>query len=102
MWDRRASLCRELGEENPLLVCPNRLPLPRGRGKTRACCRCNRPLNWKTGETYRLLDLRQMCMASAAAMSSSRNWGAATEIRPSARSQVVLPLTLNIPCSVTT
>ena len=34
-------------------------------------------------EIYRLLDLRQMCMASAAAMSSSRNWGAATEIRPS-------------------
>ena len=51
---------------------------------------------------YRLLERRQMCIFSASAISSSRNWGWAMEIRPSARSQEDLPLTLNLPYSVTT
>ena len=43
-----------------------------------------------------------MCIFSAAAISSSRNWGWAMAMRPSARSQVDLPLALNLPYSVTT
>ena len=42
-----------------------------------------------------------MRIFSASAISSSRNWGWAKPIRPSARSQVDLPLTLNFPYSVT-
>ena len=77
------------------------LSLPGERARQGPVAAATGPCNGKR-ENYRLLDLRQMCIASAAAISSSRNWGAATEIRPSARSQVVLPLTLNMPCSVTT
>ena len=99
---RHLSLCYNLP---PTRRMPGHLP-PGGRLWSRRArqgpvAAATGPCNGKRGN-YRLLDLRQMCIASAAAISSSRNWGAATEMRPSARSQVVLPLTLNMPCSVTT
>ena len=50
---------------------------------------------------YRLLDRIQMPCFSAAAISSSRNAGCATEISFSARSQVLQPTKFTPPYSVT-
>ena len=51
--------------------------------------------------SYRLFDRRQMPCASAAATNSSRKSGCATETSISARSQVLRPIRLTLPYSVT-
>ena len=48
-----------------------------------------------------LLLLRQMCIFSAWAISSSRNWGWAMPMRASARCQVDRPFMFTMPYSVT-
>ena len=50
---------------------------------------------------YFLLERRQMCIFSASAISSSRNWGWAMLMMDSARCQVVMPFTFTLPYSVT-
>ena len=52
-------------------------------------------------EAQRRLDRRQMCIFSAAAMSSSRKSGWATEMIPSARCQADRPFRFTMPYSVT-